>query len=193
MITSKVLLPLLGVSAALLMTACATAPEPLPEKISGPSEFIDDSVKELYRNVDKVYTTEYFALGIPTGWKVISFNNEPLASAISVEKADHSSLVTVRVTKAQGQTIEQSCDLALQGFQANGIVTGEDALNLSFGTCTITGKDDGDKPVTLWLRQYDDDHSAYSITFTGDVSTAAELLSYLVGNEKLMQLMVQPL
>ena len=69
MITSKVLLPLLGVSAALLMTACATAPEPLPEKISGPSEFIDDSVKELYRNVDKVYTTEYFALGIPTGWK----------------------------------------------------------------------------------------------------------------------------
>ena len=56
----------------------------------------------------------------------------------------------------------------------------------------IEGKENN-KDVALWLRQYDDDNSVYSITYTGSLDVVGELLGYLVGNEKMMQLLVRPL
>ena len=190
MVKSKILLPL-SLCAALVLSACATAPDPLPEKLSTPDEFMDESVQELYKNVQKVYKTEYFALGIPAGWSVVSFKDQPLASSISVTRDDRSALVTIRVTKASTPPIEESCQPAADGFAANGLAfTAEPEVR--YGTCTITATET-ERDVVLWLREDPDDRSAYSITYKGDLATVGELLTYLVGNEKIMQLMVQPL
>lgn len=190
MVKSKIILPL-SVCSALVLSACASSPDPLPEKLSTPDEFMDESVQELYKNVQKVYKSQYFALGIPSGWHVVSFKDEPLNSSISVMRDDRSALVTVRVTKAASDNIEKSCQLAAEGFHVNGLeFTSEPEVQ--YGTCLINATEN-DKEVALWLREYDDDHSAYSVTYKGDLATVGELLTYLVGNEKLMQLMVRPL
>ena len=179
------------------MTACTSTPETpetasqAPEKVSGPEIFLDASANELFKDVKKVYKTKYFALGIPQGWKVLTFSNEPLASSISVEKEDHSAVVTIRINKAENKTLQETCVAAGKAFEANGVEF-VSAPDIQYGTCLIDGKE-GEKDVALWLRQYNDDMSVYSINYTGSLETVAELLGYLVGNEKLMQLMVRPL
>lgn len=187
----KSLLPL-TLCSTLLLTACATSSSGnVPDKVSTPDEFMDASVQELYKNVQKVYKTEYFALGIPAGWNVVSFKDQPLDSSISVEKDDHSALVTIRVNKAASNNIEQSCKLAAESFKANDIEL-TTTPEVQYGTCTINATAN-DRDQVLWLREYNDDNSAYSIYYKGDLQTVGELLGYLVGNEKLMQLMVRPL
>lgn len=174
-----------------MLAGCASNSPSAPTKVSTPDEFIDASAQELFSTVEKVYKTEYFALGIPEGWKVLSFDNANMNSFISVEKEDHSTLVTIRVTKAQKPTTEETCKLVIEGFKSNDVqLTGDSGV--SFGTCIVEGKDN-EKDVAFWLRQYDDDNSVYSINYTGSLDNVGELLSYLVGNEKLMQLMVRPL
>lgn len=187
----KRLLPL-TLCSTLILTACASSnSDNIPDKTSNPNDFMDASIQELYKNVQKVYKTEYFALGIPAGWKVISFKDQILDSSISVEKDDHSALVTIRVNKAASNNIEQSCKLAAESFKANDIeFTSEPGVQ--YGTCVINAKDN-DREQVLWLREYSDDNSAYSINYKGSLQDIGELLGYLVGNEKLMQLMVQPL
>ena len=64
--------------------------------------------------------------------------------------------------------------------------------SVAYGTCIIEGLE-GEKNITLWMRQYDDDQSNYSINFTGSLDSAGEILGYLVGNDKMMQLLVRPL
>lgn len=191
MFKNKLVLPLsLGV--ALMLTGCASSTSSsTPEKVSTLDELMDASAQELFAQVDKVYKTEYFALGIPQGWKVLSFDNAKLNSYISVEKADHSTLVTIRVAKAVKGTIDETCQHAIEGFKSNEVdFVGDQGV--AFGTCILEGKDK-EKDVALWLRQYDDDNSTYSINYTGSLENVGELLSYLVGNEKLMALMVRPL
>ena len=87
--------------------------------------------------------------------------------------------------------MDESCQLAIEGLKSNGVQLSAD-VGVAFGTCVVEGKDN-EKDVALWLRQYDDDNSTYSINYTGSLENVGELLSYLVGNEKLMQLMVRPL
>lgn len=190
---SALLLPVL-LGSTIFMTACTSTPEtssPAPEKVSGPEVFLDASATELYKNVKKVYKTQYFALGIPEGWNVLTFSDEQLASSISVEKEDHSALVTVRVMKAEYPTLSDTCTAAGKAFKANGVEF-VSAPEVQYGTCLIEGKE-GEKDVALWLRQYNDDNSVYSINYTGSLETVGEVLSYLIGNEKLMHLMVRPL
>lgn len=190
MFKSKYVLPIsLGV--ALMLSGCASNSPSAPTKVSTPDEFLDASAQELFSTVEKVYKTEYFAIGIPKGWKVLSFDNAKLASYISVEKEDHSTLVTIRVAKAIRKNVDESCQLAIEGFKSNEVQLSAD-VGVAFGTCVVEGKDN-EKDVALWLRQYDDDNSTYSINYTGSLENVGELLSYLVGNEKLMQLMVRPL
>ena len=157
----------------------------------GNENFYDESVQQLYATLPASYRTDYFALGIPEGWKVLSFSDHPNNTHISVEKLDHSALVTIRVDKAVYKTIDDTCRYAQKGFEANGL-TFTSTPAVSYGTCIIEGKEN-DKDVSLWLRQYDDDRSVYSITFTGSLDVVGELLGYLVGNEKMMQLLVRPL
>lgn len=190
MLKSKFVLPVsLGV--ALMLAGCASNSPSAPSKVSTPDEFLDASAQELFSTVDKVYKTEYFALGIPKGWKVLSFDNAKMASYISVEKEDHSTLVTIRVAKALKLTVDDTCQMAIEGFKSNDVDISAD-VGVSFGTCIVEGKDK-EKDVALWLRQYEDDNSTYSINYSGSLENVGELLSYLVGNEKLMQLMVRPL
>lgn len=175
-----------------MLTGCASSSvSNAPNKVSTPDEFMDASAQELFSSVEKVYKTEYFALGIPKGWKVLSFDNAKLNSYISVEKEDHSTLVTIRVAKAVTNNVEETCKLAIEGFKSNEVDFVEEP-GVSFGTCLLEGKDK-EKDVAMWLRQYDDDKSTYSINYTGSLENVGELLGYLVGNEKLMQLMVRPL
>lgn len=155
-------------------------------------DFRKQDLKALFPEVGDIYKTEYFALGIPKGWTVVSFSNEKYDSAISVEKNDHSTLVTVRVNSAIMPTIKETCEHAYQGYLANGAESVQGPA-INYGTCIIEAKDSANKDLALWLRQYDDDQSVYSINYSGSLETVGELLSYLVGNEKLMQLMVRPL
>lgn len=200
MIKSKFFLPF-AVACAAMVTGCvssssssdlsATGNSTVPEKISTPEEFMDASIQELYSTVQKVYQTEYFALGIPDGWNVVTFNNAPLDSSISVEKADKSTMVTVRINKAVRPTIKETCDLAAEGYRANGVEF-TSKPEVAYGTCIIEGRE-SEQDVALWLRQYDDDNSIYTINYTGSLENVGELLGYLTGNEKLMQLMVRPI
>lgn len=189
----SLLLPVL-LGSTIFMTACTSTPETAsqaPETVSGPEIFLDASANELFKDVKKVYKTQYFALGIPQGWNVLTFTNDKLASSISVEKEDHSAVVTIRINKAEYKTLHETCVAAGKAFEANGVEF-VSAPDIQYGTCIIDGKE-GEKDVALWLRQYSDDMSVYSINYTGSLETVGELLGYLVGNEKLMQLMVRPL
>ncbi len=181
-------------STALLISACSSNAGPQNVAGNGSNDnFMDASVDQLYQDVEAVYKTKYFALGIPKGWHVLSFSDEDLASSIAVERDDRSALVTVRVTKASAPNIEESCKLALAGYEANGLeLEDEDDAGVQYGTCIIEGKDNGKESV-LWLRQYDDDNSTYSISYTGELSVVSEILVYLVGNNKTMQLLARPL
>ncbi len=184
---------LLVLGSALLLSACATTGTSNNTDASTPSQdgFYDESVQKLYADLPASYRTDYFALGIPEGWKVLSFSDHPNNTHISVEKFDHSALVTIRVDKAVYKSIDDTCRNAQNGFEANGLVLTK-GPEVSYGTCIIEGKENT-KDVSLWLRQYEDDRSVYSITFTGSLDVVGEVLSYLVGNEKMMQLMVRPL
>lgn len=180
------------IGASLFLAACSTTSDStVPPKVSGPDEFIDAAAKAMFEKATKVYKTEYFAIGIPQGWTALSFADDQLASHISVEKDDKSAIVTIRVEKAQRATIEDTCKLVMAGVEANEI-TYDNRPGVQNGTCIINGHE-GESPVTVWVRQYRDDNSAYSIVFSGEPATVNELLSNLVGNEKLMALMVQPL
>lgn len=187
----KSLLPL-TLCSTLLLTACATSSSSnTANQGTSDKDFMDASVQELYKNVQKVYKTKYFALGIPEGWKVLSFQDQPLASSISVEKEDRSALVTIRVNKAASDSIDQSCKIAAESFKANDVQFTSDP-EVQYGTCIINATAN-ERDQVLWLREYSDDNSAYSITYKGDLQTVGEVLGFLVGNDKLMQLMVRPL
>ena len=114
----SLLLPVL-LGSTIFMTACTSTPETAsqtPETVSGPEIFLDASANELFKDVKKVYKTQYFALGIPQGWKVLTFSNEPLASSISVEKEDHSAVVTIRINKAEYKTLQENLCCCRQGL-----------------------------------------------------------------------------
>ncbi len=182
---------LLALGSALLLSACATTSPGGNTTAAGGENFYDESVQQLFAPLPASFRTDYFALGIPEGWKVLSFSDKADNTHISVEKLDHSALVTIRVDQGVYQNINDTCLYAQKGFEANGLTFTKNP-EVSFGTCIIEGKENT-KDVSLWLRQYDDDNSVYSITFTGSLDVVGELLSYLVGNEKMMQLMVRPL
>ena len=175
------------------MTACTSTPETAsqaPETVSGPEIFLDASANELFKDVKKV-TRPVLCLWYSTGLEGINLSlNEPLASSISCRE-DHGAVVTIRINKAEYKTLQETCVAAGKAFEANGVEF-VSAPDIQYGTCLIDGKE-GEKDVALWLRQYNDDMSVYSINYTGSLETVAELLGYLVGNEKLMQLMVRPL
>lgn len=191
----KSYLALIGTAAALWLSACSStdqgAASSTPVAGNGSNDFFDASVQEMYSQLPAYYRTKYFALGIPEQWRVLSFSDNEGDAHISVERNDHSSLVTIRVTPASHKTVDETCEYARKGFDANGLQYVSEP-EIAYGTCIIEGKENT-KDVTLWLRQYDDDNSVYSINFTGSLETVGEILSYLVGNEKLMQLMVRPL
>ena len=182
---------LLALGSALLLSACASNSNQGASTAPSTENFYDESVQKLFATLPASYRTDFFALGIPQGWKVLSFSNHATNTHISVEKIDHSALVTIRVDKSVYKSIDDTCHYAQKGFEANGL-TFTTTPNVSYGTCIIEGKENN-KDVALWLRQYDDDNSVYSITYTGSLDVVGELLGYLVGNEKMMQLLVRPL
>lgn len=184
---------LLALGSALILSACSSSSTtPASETVAQDgASFYDESVQELFSTLPASYRTKFFALGIPQGWKVLSFSDHPQNTHISVEKFDHSALVTIRVDNAVYKNIDDACTYARKGFEANGLTFTKEP-GVAYGTCIIEGKENN-KDVTLWLRQYDDDKSVYSITFTGNLETVGEVLNYLVGNDKMMQLLVRPL
>lgn len=172
---------------AAFLTACSTTGSiPADQQ----NDFMDASAVELFKTVPEFYQTKYFALGIPEGWKVLNFDDQPLDSFLSVQSVDHSTTITIRV-RSTTNTIEQSCELAKSAFLANDATFTQEP-SVQYGTCIVEAKEN-DKPQVLWLRNYDDDNSSYSITISGPMEKAGEVLGYLVGNEKMMQLLVRPL
>lgn len=152
--------------------------------------FMDESAYELFKQVPNYYKTEYFALGIPEGWQVVTFNDQHLDSNISVQSQDRSAMVTIRVRSTQ-HSIEESCELAKNAYLANEANFIREP-GVQFGTCIVEAEENG-KSEILWLRNYDDDASSYSIAISGPMEKATEVLTYLIGNEKMMGLLVRPL
>ena len=153
---------LLALGSALLLSACASNSNQGATTASSTENFYDESVQKLYATLPASYRTEYFALGIPQGWKVLSFSDHAANTHLSVEKIDHSALVTIRVDKAVYKSIDDTCHYAQAGFEANGL-TFTSTPGVSYGTCIIEGKENS-KDVSLWLRQYDDDDHLHRLT-----------------------------
>lgn len=171
---------------AAILTACSSnAPT-----INNDADFMDASAYEMLKTLPQFYQTKYFALGIPEGWKVVAFNNLDLDSYLSVQSLDRSSTITIRV-RSSTNTVEESCELAKSAFLANDAHFINEP-GVKFGTCTVEAEENG-KSNVLWLRNYNDDNSSYSINIAGPMEKAGEILRYLVGNEKMMQLLVRPL
>lgn len=154
------------------------------------ADFMDASAHELFKTVPQSYQTKYFALGIPEGWKVVSFSDQELDTFLSVQSLDHAATITLRV-RTTTNTVEESCELAKSAYVANDAKFIQEP-SVRFGTCVIEAQEN-EKSNVLWLRNYNDDNSSYSINIIGPMEKAGEILSYLVGNEKMMQLLVRPL
>lgn len=185
-------LPLtLCAAAVVTLSACSSSSTPTETQPAAENkDFMDQHTQEFLKQVPESYKTPYFALGIPEGWKVVTFKDQPLDSSISVQSLDRSVTLTIRVRSSE-HNIEEACALAKDAFVANGAkFTNEPSVQ--FGTCIVEADENG-KPSTLWMRNYDDDKSSYSIAISGPLDKASEILTYLVGNEKMMGLMVRPL
>ncbi len=135
------------------------------------------------------YANHFFKASIPDDWMVISSDGPDIPAFISVQKKDHSALVTVKVSRTDLE-IDELCQLAAKGFVVNSadIVLGP---AVQYGTCIINSDALG-KKAGFRARRYED-KSVYAINFEGDLEAVSKLLSRMEGNEKFMQLFVMPL
>lgn len=158
-------------------TQAAALPAPAPAPVA------QDTQLTWYRN-------NFFSMGIPDNWNVVSSDGPDIPAFVSVRAKDHSAEVTVRVSRSD-LNVQQLCELAARGFVVNGgnIVQGPE---VQYGTCIIRS-DDAGIPTQLWLRAYPEDHSVYAINFTGEQDKVNEVLMHLTGDDRLMQLLVRPL
>lgn len=142
------------------------------------------------QNIQSYFSTEFFKIGVPENWKVVSYEGPEIPTYVSVEKKESNTVVTISV-KHTKDTIDDLCQKIVKKLigESKDIIAGP---VVEFGTCKIVAVDQNDNKSSAWIRKYDDDNTEYSIYFEGSQEEANEVLTTLQGNEKIMSLLIMP-
>ncbi len=131
-----------------------------------------------------------WSMVLPCNWQVAYKVHDHGVAKLKLIRDD--SDATLEFTRESSELpLEDICQLKAKAYVDDGydITQGP---QVEFGTCVISGDADTDH-FSLRLRHYSDEDMVYSIAFTGTQAEANEVLESLSGDERAMQLLIEPL